>query len=160
MKSLLRVIALGLAFAAYPLLAVAQAPESTMGTWKRNAAKSKCSPGPCSTRSSTLVFEKVPGGMKMTVDGVNADGSEPRHLELVTMFDGKEAEYKGAAAPTTRLYSRIDDNTYEWVTRVNGKVTTTVRATISADGKTRTLVGSGTNADGEAVNYTTVWDRQ
>ena len=40
---------------------------------------------------------------------------------------------EGEAVPTTRAYRRIDDHTYQFVSRVNGKVTTTSRVTMSAD---------------------------
>ena len=76
------------------------------------------------------------------------------------MFDGKDADVKGAVAPTMRAYSRIDDRGYQYVEHVSGKVTTTTRSTISADGKTRTNVATGTGADGKPVNNTTVYDRQ
>ena len=135
------------------------AADNFSGTWKLNVAKSKYSPGPA-PRSQTTRIETVPGGgAKFTVDAVDAGGKSTRQ-EYVTMFDGKDTEVKGAAAPTTRAYSRIDDRGYQYVERVNGTVTTTTRSTISADGKTRTNVGTGTGADGKPVNNTTVYSRQ
>ncbi len=137
----------------------APAADNLLGTWKLNVAKSKYSPGPA-PKSSTTRWETVPaGGLKITSDGVDAAGKST-HTEIVTMFDGKEAELKSAAEPTTRLYSRINAHTYEFVTRVNGKVTTTSRGTNSANGKTRTLVTTGTNSDGKPVNNMAVYDRQ
>ena len=162
MYSRLRIAALGvvLAVVAFPLVSAAQAPQSVIGTWKQNMAKSKYIQGPAAPKSSDTRIEAVPGGgAKFTVDGVDAAG-KATHNEIVTMFDGKEADYKGAAAPTTRAYSRIDDRTVQYVTRVNGRVTTTTRMTISADGKTRTNVQTGTGADGKPVNSTAVYERQ
>jgi hypothetical protein len=159
MKLAMRVAVVAFALVAYSLVGAAQAPQSTLGTWKLNVAKSKYSPGPA-PRSQTTRIETVPGGgAKFTVDAVDAAGKSTRQ-EYVTMFDGKDTEVKGAAAPTTRTYSRIDDRGYQYVERVNGKVTTTTRSTISADGKTRTNVGTGTGADGKPVNNTTVYGRQ
>jgi hypothetical protein len=80
-----------------------------------------------------------------TVDAKDMKG----HQEIVAYFDGKEYEVKGAAMPTTRAYKRTDRD-YEYVTRVNGKVTTTSRGAVSADGNVRTLTTTGTNADGQA----------
>ena len=137
----------------------AQAADPWLGTWKLNVAKSKCSPGPCA-RSNVSHFEAVAGGgLKVTGDAVDATGRST-HTETTTMFDGKEAEVKGAATLTTRLFSRIDDRTYEFVTRVNGKVTTTTRGTVSADGRTRTLVTTGVNTDGKPVHNEAVYERQ
>jgi hypothetical protein len=159
MTSLIRISVAGLALIAYPLVSAAQAPQSALGTWELNVAKSTYSPGPA-PKSQTAKQEAVPGGgMKLMVDTVDAAGASV-HTEIVTMVDGKEAEYKGATAPTTRAYSRIDDHTYEYVTRVSGKVTTTNRSTESADGKTRTVVTTGTGVDGKPVSNTTVFDRR
>jgi hypothetical protein len=159
MPSGLRIAALGVMLIAYPLVGAAQVPQSALGTWKLNVAKSKYSPGPA-PRSQTTRIEAVPGGgTKLTVDSVDGAGKTV-HNEIVTTFDGKEAAWTGAAAPTTRAYSRVDDRNFQWVERVNGKVTTTGRSSISADGKTRTNSTTGTGADGKPVNNTTVLERQ
>lgn len=154
-----RVAALGVMLIVYPLILAAQVPQAAIGAWKMNVAKSSASPGPLA-KSQNVRIEAAPGGgTKLTVDGVDGTG-KPIRNEIVTRFDGKEAEWKGAAAPTTRAYTRIDDRTYQWVERVNGKVTTTGRSTVSPDGKTRTNVTTGTGADGRPVNNTTVYERQ
>jgi hypothetical protein len=137
----------------------AQVPSSWLGTWKLNVAKSKYDPGP-GQRSNISRWEAVPGGgLKIVGDAVDAAGKST-HTQVVTMFDGKEAELKGADVPTTRVYTKIDDRTYEFVTRINGKVTTTSRGTMSPDGKTRTLVTTGTNAEGKPVKNSAVYERQ
>lgn len=159
MRALVRFAALAVMLVAFPLLSSAQVPTGLVGTWKVNLAKSTYSPGPA-PRSQTSRWATAPGGgWTDIVDGVDAAG-KPTHTEQVTMFDGKPVELKGAAAPTTRADSRIDDRTYQFVDRVNGKVTTTTRVTISTDGKTRTNVTTGTGADGKPVNRTVVWERQ
>lgn len=146
---------------------VAQAADSWLGNWKLNVAKSKFSPGPA-PKSQISHFEAVSGGaVKITVETVDPytnriglQSGKTIHTEIVTMFDGKEAEYKGAAVPETRAYTRIDDHNFEFVSRVKGKVTLTTRTTVSADGKTRTNVTTGMDADGKPVNNTAVYDRQ
>ena len=92
-------------------------------------------------------------------DTVDAQGKATR-TEITSMYDGKEYELKGAAAPTTRAYKRIDANTYEFVTRVNGKVTTTSRVVNASDNKTRTITTTGTNEQGQKVNNVVVWNKQ
>lgn len=159
LPSLLRVAALGIFLISCPLIAAAQAPQGLVGTWKQNMAKSTYTTG-TAPKSQTSHWEAAPGGgLKNVNDSVDAAG-KALHSELVTMFDGKPAELKGAAAPTTRTFTRIDDRTYQFVQSVRGKVTTTTRGTISADGKTRTLVATGTDTEGKPVNNTTVWERQ
>ncbi len=65
----------------------------------------------------------------------------------------------GTPMPTTRTYTKVAGG-YEFVDRVNGKVTTTTRVTIAADGKTRTNVATGVNAAGQRVNNIIVYERQ
>ncbi|MEQ1760497.1 MAG: hypothetical protein ABL986_19470 [Vicinamibacterales bacterium] len=158
MRSLVRFAALAVMLVAVPLVGTAQVPQAFIGTWVMNVAKSSGSATP--DRSQISRWETVPGGgLKIVNDTVEATG-KATHVETVTMLDGKEAERKGTEQPSTRAYTRIDDRTIQQVTRVNGKVTTTQRNTISADGKTRTIVTTGTNAAGQPVNSTTVFDRQ
>ena len=91
---------------------------------------------------------------------VDAQG-KALHQEYMTMFDGKSSEIKGAPDPnTTRVYKRIDSRTYEYVQSVGGKLTTTARNVVSADGKTRTVTTTGKDAQGRTVNNVAVSDRQ
>ncbi|HET9387413.1 MAG TPA: hypothetical protein VFO67_19915 [Gemmatimonadales bacterium] len=139
----------------------AQAQDTWIGTWKLNLAKSKYDPANLAPKSQAFKQEAVPGGgMKSTVDGVDAQG-KPAHTEVTTMFDGKSSEVKGAPdANTTRVYRRIDARTYEYVQSVGGKLTTTVRSVVAADGKTRTVTTTGRNAQGQTVNNVAFYDRQ
>jgi hypothetical protein len=159
MTTLLRFVAIVVMVLAYPIVSSAQAPQGLAGTWQLNVAKSTYSPGPA-PRSQTSIRSAAPGGgWTSTVDGVDAAG-KPTHTEQVTMFDGKPVELKGAAVPTTRAFSRVDDRTYQFVDRVNDKVTTNTRVTIAADGRSRTHVATGVNADGKVVNNAVVYERQ
>lgn len=139
----------------------AQAQDTWIGTWKLNLAKSKYDPANLAPKSQTTKQEAVAGGgMKATVDGVDAQG-KPTHTEQTTMFDGKPSEIKGAPdANTTRVYRRIDNRTYEYVQSVGGKLTTTLRVVVAADGKTRTNTTTGKDAQGRTVNNVAVYDRQ
>lgn len=160
-KRLMQGLCLVAALVAFSIPVTAQAPDSWLGTWKLNVAKSKYDPATAAPTGQTARMEAIAGGgMRTITDGVDAQGN-PTHTELTTMFDGKPSEVKGAAdANTTRVYKRIDRNTYEFVTSVGGKVTLTSRSVTSADGKSRTLTGKGTNAKGEAVSYVIIYERQ
>jgi hypothetical protein len=158
MSRRLRIALLGIIVIAYPLVSAAQVPPDLAGTWIMNVAKSKADPGPLA-RSQTSRWEPAPGGgARNIVETVTSAGNTNR-LEMVTMFDGKPSELKGAAMPTTRTYTKVAGG-YEFVDRVNGKVTTTMRVTIAADGKTRTNVATGVNAAGQRVNNVIVYERQ
>jgi hypothetical protein len=116
-------------------------------------------PGPLPViKSEIIIQEAVPNGVRTIVETTDGQGAVTR-LDITAMFDGKEYELKGAAMPTTRVYKRIDARSYEYVQRVNGKVTTTTRVEISADGKLRTNTTTGTNAQGQKVHNVVVSDR-
>ena len=157
-RFLLSLLLVAPVLASFPV--AAQAQDAWVGTWKLNLAKSKYEPANLAVKSQTTKLEAIAGGMKATTDTVDAQGKATHQLATAT-FDGKSAEVSGAAdANTTRVYKRIDARTYEFVTSVGGKVTTTTRSVTSADGKTRTNTTTGKNAQGVTVNNVAVFDRQ
>ena len=149
------------ALAIVSMPAAAQAQDSWVGTWRLNLAKSKYEPANLAPKSQTIRQDAVTGGgMKTVVDAVDAQG-RTIHQEYTTMFDGKPTDIKGAPdANTTRVYKRIDSRTYEYVQSVGGKVTTTVRTVVAADGKARTITTTGKDAQGRTINNVAVYERQ
>ena len=138
----------------------AQSADPWIGTWKTNLEKSTYSPGPKPTTATIIKVEPSADGMKTTFDGINADG-KPFHTEAVGAFDGKDNPIKGALLPnTTAAYKRIDGRTFESLTKIDGKPTTTARVSISADGKTMTATISGKNVKEETINNVVVLDKQ
>jgi hypothetical protein len=142
-------------------LVIAQSTDAWIGIWRLNVAKSTYSPANLAPKSQTITQTAVPGGgFRAVVEGVDAEGRMTR-TDVTTMFDGKPSEVKGAPdANTTRVYRRIDARTYEYVQSVAGKVTTTVRTVVAADGKTRTITTTGTNAQGQTVKNVALYERQ
>ena len=55
---------------------------------------------------------------------------------------------------------RIDDRTSEASLKKAGKVVSTARRVISADGKSMTITTEGTNAQGQKMKNTAVFDKQ
>jgi hypothetical protein len=137
---------------------LALAAENWLGTWKLNAAKSKFSPGPA-PKSLTLKFESTADGIKLTSDGVDSEGN-PTHGEYVSKFDGKDVPWTGNPNADAASAKKIDDNSYENVWKKGGKTTITAKAVVSKDGKTLTTLQKGTDAKGQTVNNTVVYDRQ
>jgi hypothetical protein len=130
------------------------------GTWKQNMAKSKYDPANLAPRSGATKWEAVGAdGFKWVADGVDAQG-KPTHTEFSGKFDGKDYPVKGIAGEDTRAYTRIDDYTYDFVSKKAGKVTTTSHMVISRDGKTRSFTTTGTDAEGHKVNNTSVYEKQ
>ena len=128
------------------------------GNWKVNLAKSKYDPGPAPKGPNYSKIEAIPGGLKFTNDGVNAEG-KPTHNEWGGKFDGKDNPVKGDPNRDTAALKKINDHTIEIVNKKDGKVTTTNRTVFSKDGKTRTGTATGTNAKGEKVNNVTVYEK-
>ncbi len=133
------------------------AADAQIGTWKLNEAKSKLSPG--MGKNPTVVYAAAGDNVKITVDGVDADG-KPTHNEWTGKFDGKDYPVTADPASDMRAYTRVDDHTLSLAVKKGGKVTTTMRIVVSADGKTRTVTVNGTDATGKKFTSTAVYDKQ
>jgi len=133
------------------------ADDVNMGTWKLNEAKSKIAAG--TTKNHTVVYAAAGDSVKVTVDGVTADG-KPAHNEWTGKFDSKDYPVTGAPAYDTRAYKRVNDHKLAMTVKKDGKVTMTGTITVAADGKTRTVVTSWTDAAGKKVSSTAVYDKQ
>ena len=136
---------------------VCLADEPNMGTWKLNEAKSKFSPG--SAKNHTVVYEAAGDMVKVIVDGTDSDG-KPTHNEWMGKFDGKYYPVTGDATSDMRSYRRINTRTLALTAKKGGKVTLTGRIAVSADGRSRTVTTSGTDAKGKKVRVTAVYDKQ
>jgi hypothetical protein len=137
--------------------AVCFASDANMGTWKLNEAKSKFAAG--ATKNHTVVYEAAGDKVKVTVDGVDGDG-KPAHNEWTGNFDGKDYPVTGDPSSDTRAYTKVNDHTLEMTVKKGGKVTATGRVVVSADGKSRTVTTSGTDAKGKKVKNAGVYDKQ
>jgi hypothetical protein len=133
------------------------ASDVQMGTWKLNEAKSKLAPG--AAKNTTVLYAAAGDEVKVTVDGTDADG-KPMHNEWTGKFDGKDYAVTGDPNSDMRSYKKINDHTLELTVKKGGKVTTTGRVVVAADGKSRTVTTSGTDAKGNKVKSTAVYDKQ
>lgn len=138
-------------------VAVSFAQDAHMGTWKLNEAKSKLPAG--ATKNSTVVYEAAGDNVKVTIDGTDKDGN-PTHNEWRGKFDGKDYPVTGDPSSDARSYTKIDDRTLGFNIKKGGKVTTSGRIVVAADGKSRTVHTSGTDATGKKVSSTAVYDKQ
>ena len=128
------------------------AEDAFTGTWKLNEAKSKFAPG--TGKNTTVVYEAMGDGVKVTVDGVDAEG-KPTHNEWTGKFDGKDYPVTGDPDTDTRAYKPINDHTLAMTQKKGGKITDTGRVVYSADGKTRTVTVSGT-VNGKKIRVASV----
>jgi hypothetical protein len=138
----------------------AQAPDPLVGTWKMDVAKSSYKPGPA-PKSATVVVEPEgkAKGIKVAVDAVGGDGS-PMKWGFTTQRDGKEVPVTGNPMYDTANTTMTNANHGTTVYKKGGKTVMTSKAEISADGKTLTLTGTGTDAKGQAVHNVGVYTKQ
>jgi hypothetical protein len=128
-----------------------------IGTWKLNEAKSKTPPGV--VKNTTVVYEAVGDEIKVTTDGTDPEG-KPMHTEWTGRFDGKDYPLTGDPTADSRAYTKVNDHRLALANKKNGKVTTSGHIIVSADGKSRVLKITGTDAAGKRVSSTAVYDKQ
>jgi hypothetical protein len=153
MKTKTIVMTLALCFFA----GVCFAADANMGTWKLNDAKSKLSPG--APKNHTVIYAAEGDKVKITVDGTDSDG-KPVHNEWTGKFDGKDYPVTGDTNSDMRSYKKINDHTLDFTVKQGGKVITTGRVVVAADGKSRVVTTSGTDAKGNKVESIAVYDKQ
>ena len=162
MKAIPRRLAFGALYVVVGLLVTTSAllaADPFVGTWKLNSAKTKYSPGP-PPKNLTVKYEPTADGVKVTSEGVNAEG-KPVATTYTATYDGKDAAVTGTGAPyDTIAVKRIDPNTVETTTKKDGKVLSKGKRVVSKDGKVLTVTTKGTNAKGEATNNVAVYDKQ
>jgi hypothetical protein len=91
-------------------------------------------------------------------DVVDAQG-RAGHTELTARFDGTDYVVSGLAN-VTYAFTRVDDRTYDMVTKREGVAISTTRTVVSPDGRTRTSTTTGKGADGQTATNVAVYDRQ
>jgi hypothetical protein len=116
-----------------------QAPDALFGTWQLVSSS-----GPSAYSRVTCKIEPWQGGVRVVYDMVGLRGGVT-HWEWNGKLDGKDYPLQGIEEDVTDAYSRVDDHTYRVVLKVDGKPATTSTISISADGKTMTVVSSSSN---------------
>ena len=152
-----RTVVLTLALCSIGVVAGVAAASPQMGTWKLNEAKSKIAAG--TPKNHTVVYEAAGDDVKVIVDGVDGEG-KTAHNEWTGKFDGKDYPVTGDATVDTRTYTMVNARTLTITNKKAGKVTATGRIVVSADGKTRTITTTSTDATGKKVTSVGVYDKQ
>jgi hypothetical protein len=126
------------------------AGDNWLGIWKLEVGKSKFSPGP-GPKGQALKFVETKDGTQLISDTINADGTTAHgtlHVPLQRQGTSRGPEIR---TPTRRHRRRLTTTAIENTWKKGGKATMTAKVTVSADGKTLTVVQTGTNAKGQAV---------
>jgi hypothetical protein len=138
-------------------LALCLAADVHTGNWKLNEAKSKFAPG--STKNITVVYVAAGDNMKVIVDGIDKDGKAV-HSEWTGKFDGKDYPVTGNPNEDTRSYTKVDDHTMDFTSKKGGKANLTGHIVVAADGKSRTVTTTATDASGKKTTNVAVSDKQ
>jgi hypothetical protein len=137
--------------------APALAADPQIGTWKLNEAKSKLNPA--STKNNTVIYEVAPGdSVKVTVEGTTGDGKAFKSV-WTGKYDGKDYPVTGDPVSDSRAYTKVDDRTLTFSAKKDGQVNLTGKIAVAADGKSRTVTTSATDAKGQKVSGTAVYDK-
>ena len=133
------------------------ADDAFMGTWKLNEAKSKIPAG--AGKITSAVYAMAGDSVKLTVDGVDASG-KPTHTEWTGKFDGKDYAVTGDPEVDMRSFTPVNDHTLNVAEKKGGKVMTSGQIVVAADGKSRTVTIESTDAKGNKVSSTRMYDKQ
>jgi hypothetical protein len=135
--------------------------DNSIGTWKVNIAKSNYAPGSMPLKSYTTVREAVPGGVKVSLGGERVDGV-PIKATYTAKFDGTAAAVAGSGTPYDSIsIKQVDANTFTYeIKQSSNKYRATGRTVVSSDGKTMTTTAKGTDADGNPMGLTLVFEKQ
>ena len=154
MRSILQKLILGVAITVTGALAA----DNSLGTWKLKMERSKFSPS-APVKNLTATREASDDGVKVTMTGERADGT-PINGSYTAKYDGKQYPVTGAPYDSIAI-KQVNTNTFTSSQKNSGtKYNTTSRAVISNDGKAITITTRGTGADGNAIRYTMVYDKQ
>jgi hypothetical protein len=138
MRFLVVPLALGVVLAA-ACGARAQAPDPFLGSWKLDIAKSTLvGPAP---KSLTVAIEPAGEARKVTVDGVGVKGESFKWGYTATL-DGKDAVVTGTPAFDTASISQSNPRESSVTYKKAGKVVSTLKTAVSADGKTMTVTST------------------
>jgi len=146
-----------LVVAAVTLETSAQAADPFIGMWKLNAAQSKFTPGPA-PKSATVTFTAAGTGFRAVIAGVSAK-DEKTQWEYTGNYDGKDVPLKGNPDGDMISVRRINATTVETTIKRAGKPTVTNTRSLSADGKTMTVITKGTDAQGQTVHNVQVFEK-
>jgi hypothetical protein len=132
--------------------------ERVLGTWRLNVAKSTFSPGP-PYRSQIRAYEPHDKAVKATITTTYADGHSSQ-IEYTADYDSLEYPVTGSPDYDSIRLKRVDAFTAEAELGHAGKTFATARRTISADGKTMTIVVQMEVSAGSPVRNVMVYDKR
>ena len=154
-RTLLGLVALWLT--ALPATVGSAAGNAMLGTWKLKESSAHITPG--APKPVTFVFTAVGDDVKVTVDGLEANG-KPGHNEWTGRFDGKDYAVSGDPASDMRAYKQVDNRNLSVTGKKAGKVTVSGLFTVSESGTQCAVSITTTDAGGKRHTSASVYDKQ
>jgi len=142
---------------AFAAPASAQNADAMNGTWKLNVAKSTYEPGP-GPKEQTISIEGTDAARKIVVDLTPATG-DAVHWEVSGAIGATLPVVGTNPNADAYVFTRVNAATLEAQYVREGKPTIKQTAVVSADGKTLTVTGTGSDAQGRTVNNVAVYDK-
>ena len=146
-----------LAFALLAFSATLVAAEPFAGTWKLNVAKSKYKTG-APNKEGTIAITESGSDLDVSTTATSADGAP---ISAHYAVPAKGGDGKIIAGPWEAVSAKRPSTTQRITSfSKGGKVVYSVQSRISADGKTRTVNITATDANGKKARGTSVYDKQ
>jgi len=136
---------------------VSAAADPFEGTWQLNTAKSKYDPPPGPDKATVTIQSD---GSTTSVKTESVFEGKPYATSYKVTLDGTPAPLQGSPVADMISVKKIDDRTRETKTTKAGSPVSVSRVTVSADGKTITVTGSGLNPKGVKTTFTAVYEKQ
>ena len=160
MKRIAFVFAVTILCLVVPGLLLAQT-NPAVGSWKLNVEKSKFPTG-MAPKSLSRTVTADGDSVTYSFEGQGPDGSALKY-SFTVKYDGKDYEVTGSGMPYGADHiaiKRVNSHMFSATLKKDGKEVGTSTSTVSHDGKTTTLNSKGTDAKGNAVKTTSIYDKQ
>ena len=136
------------------------AADAFTGTWKMNLGKSKFTKGQRGEGTLGDVVEQGDNAV-VTAKGTGGDGKSISTKYTLPLKGGTISYTEGGPpAGITVVTKRVDANTLDSTSTMNGKQVGTSHGVVSADGKTLTMTRKGVDEKGQAVESVEIYNRQ
>jgi hypothetical protein len=125
-----------------------------IGTWVRTDM-------PAGSKMSMTVQACCNGGRRL-IYHVEGTGQPPMEMTIDSGLDGKDAPIMVGGKPSgqTMAITRVDALHATSIQKMNGKIMSTSKGTLSADGKTMTVEDEVPDASGKSMKITEKWVKQ
>ena len=109
-------------------------------------------------RRAIYTIEAIPGGLRFTLDGDDADG-RPMKFSYGGELDGREQSLPGGEDARVLVLKRVDERTIESLLKRGGKVVDRWTRELLPDGATMRITQHGFNSTRVALRNTSFYRR-